>query len=114
LLRRADVDIDRIWQAVVRERAVAAARPSFFLTWMRPVAFAVCVLALSVAGYFGSAPTPETVLVPLGIKSPPAAVSQAPVLFKDYPVIEKLDLLEHFDTVDSIPELDDDSASENS
>ena len=53
---------------------------------------------------------PAMVLIPLGIESPPPAVAQHTELFKDYPLIERLDVLEHFDTVESVP-LEDEGAS---
>ena len=49
--------------------------------------------------------------MPLGLESPPPAVVQHTELFKDYPLIERLDVLEHFDTVESVP-LDDESAAQ--
>jgi anti-sigma factor RsiW len=49
---------------------------------------------------------PGMVLMPLGLESPPPAVAQHTELFKDYPLIERLDVLEHFDTVEAVP-LDD-------
>lgn len=55
---------------------------------------------------------PGMVLMPLGLESPPAAVAQHTELFKDYPLIERLDVLEHFDTVESMP-LDDESAAQS-
>jgi anti-sigma factor RsiW len=68
-------------------------------------AFSLAVVALLLAG------GPAMVLMPLGLESPPAAVVQHTELFKDYPLIERLDVLEHFDTVESIP-LDDESAAQ--
>ena len=55
---------------------------------------------------------PGMVLMPLGLEAPPPAVTQQTDFFKDYPLIERLDVLEHFDTVESVP-LDDDSASQS-
>jgi predicted anti-sigma-YlaC factor YlaD len=55
---------------------------------------------------------PGMVLIPLGLEAPPAAVARRTEFFKDYPMIERLDVLEHFDTVESVP-LDDDSASQH-
>ena len=54
---------------------------------------------------------PGMVLMPLGLESPPPAVVQQTELFKDYPMIERLDVLEHFDTVESVP-LDDEGAAQ--
>lgn len=67
------------------------------------LSFAVVVLLLTGG--------PGMVLIPLGLESPPPAVVQHTELFKDYPLIERLDVLEHFDTVESMP-LDDESAAQ--
>ena len=67
------------------------------------LAFAAAVLLL--------AGGPGMVLMPLGLESPPLAVVQHTELFKDYPLIERLDVLEHFDTVESMP-LDDENAAQ--
>ena len=68
------------------------------------VSLAAIVLLLAVG--------PGMVLMPLGLESPPPAVVQRTELFKDYPLIERLDVLEHFDTVESVP-LDDESVSQH-
>lgn len=84
-------------------------RPVWSSMWARlafagaAVSFAVVVVLL--------AGGPGMVLMPLGLESPPAAVVQHTELFKDYPLIERLDVLEHFDTVESMP-LDDESAAQ--
>ena len=84
-------------------------RPGWSSIWGRlalagaALSFAVVVLLL--------AGGPGMVLMPLGLESPPAAVVQHTELFKDYPLIERLDVLEHFDTVESMP-LDDESAAQ--
>jgi hypothetical protein len=67
------------------------------------VSLAVAVLLL--------AGGPGMVLMPLGLESPPPAVVQHTDLFKEYPMIERLDVLEHFDTVESVP-LDDEGAAQ--
>jgi len=84
-------------------------RPAWSSIWGRlaltgaALSFAVVVLLL--------AGGPGMVLMPLGLESPPAAVVQHTELFKDYPLIERLDVLEHFETVESMP-LDDESAAQ--
>ena len=70
------------------------------------VALSFAVVVLLLAG------GPGMVLMPLGLESPPPAVVQHTELFKDYPLIERLDVLEHFDTVESMP-LDDESAAQS-
>jgi hypothetical protein len=52
------------------------------------------------------------VFISVGIESPPTAVVREPDLYTDYPLIQQLDALEHFDTVQSVP-LDDEPASQN-
>ena len=68
---------------------------------------AASVAALGVLWVVG----PGMVLMPIGLESPPPAVAQHTELFKDYPLIEQLDVLEHFDTVETVP-LDDEGASQ--
>lgn len=52
---------------------------------------------------------PGMVLIPLGLESPPPAIATQTELFREYPLIEQLDVLENFDTVESVP-LDDEGA----
>lgn len=54
---------------------------------------------------------PEVLLVPIGVKSPPPKVKTKPRLFQEYPLIEKLEILENLDTVDAI-QLDEESPSD--
>jgi anti-sigma factor RsiW len=84
-------------------------RPAWSSAWGR-VALAGAALSFAVAVLL-LAGGPGMVLMPLGLESPPAAVVQHTELFKDYPLIERLDVLEHFDTVESMP-LDDESAAQ--
>lgn len=106
------VNVPQLWVQLQRERAAAdtpvvPAR----LWWLRPAAFASAAVAASVVGFVGVAGGPEAVLIPLGVKAPPPAVKRAPVMFKEYSIIQKLDILEHFDTVEAMP-LEEDAASE--
>jgi anti-sigma factor RsiW len=90
-------------------RAVAAAdapRRSVWSWILRPVVLAPALALLAVLALLTAAGDPADLLVPLGVKSPPPAVKRAPELFKDYTLIQHLDALEHFDTVESEP-LDD-------
>jgi anti-sigma factor RsiW len=86
--------IEPTWQRLMRPLAVAGAT------------LAVAGVLLAVAG------GPAAVLIPLGVESPPPAVAREPDLYKDYPLIQHLDALEHFDTVESTP-LDDDQGTQN-
>jgi len=83
-----------VWGTMLGRLALAGAAVS--------VAAVVLLLAIG----------PGMVLMPLGLEAPPPAVTQQTDFFKDYPLIERLDVLEHFDTVESVP-LDDDSASQH-
>lgn len=100
----------------IRNGTAAASPPPVWLAVLRAwltgrlavagaaMAVAAALLVLLVAG------GPKAVLIPLGVTPPPVAVTRQPDLFKDYALIEELDALENFDTVESVP-LDDDQAS---
>ncbi len=111
-------DADRLLAAV--RRRIAAAEPveeegwwrRWSWTWgLRPLPMAVAAAVLLVVVFVEVAGGPDDVLVPVGVKAPPAAVSRKPAMFRDYAIIEKLEALENFDTVEVEP-LDDDQASE--
>lgn len=87
--------------------AEAVPRRSVWSWFVRPLVLAPAFAVLAVLVLFTAAGGPTDVLVPLGVASPPPAVKRAPGLFKDYTLIEHLDELQHFDTVESEP-LDDD------
>jgi anti-sigma factor RsiW len=81
-----------------------------FWSWFfRPVAIAAAAAMFAVVMLFSIMGGPKAVLIPLGVESPPVAVSSQPELFEDYQLIQRLDALENFDTVESVP-LDDDRA----
>jgi anti-sigma factor RsiW len=90
-------------------RAVAAAPEPREHAWrwiFRPVVLAPAFAVLAALALFMFVGGPTDVLVPLGVAPPPAAMRRAPELFKDYTLIQHLDALENFDTVESEP-LDD-------
>jgi anti-sigma factor RsiW len=106
------IETEPLWRKV-RLALVEAERPRApWWGWLRqPFAMAgatvaAALLILLIAG------GPRAILVSLGIESPPTAVAREPELFKDYPLIEQLDALEHFDTVQSVP-LDEEPTSQN-
>lgn len=111
-----DVDPELLWMRLQRTRASSAATNAqrwWSAPWgwaFRPVAVlgAALTVAAIVLFWVGG---PAEVLIPLGVESPPVAVSRQPEMFTDYPLIQHLDALEHFDTVESVP-LDDDQASQ--
>ncbi len=93
-------------------RALAADREPRSQPWawlFRPVAiagaFAIVAIVVSLSLLGG----PRAVLIPLGVESPPVAVTNEPELFENYQLIQQLDAMENFDTVESVP-LDDDQA----
>ncbi len=110
----ADLELGKMWNSLVA-RLDEAEESEYVFGWtrLRPAVVAVALLVVCLAGFIGLAGDSEKVLIPLGIKPPPAAVSRAPVLFRDYPMIEKLDLLQHFDMVETIP-LEEDGTSAHS
>jgi anti-sigma factor RsiW len=96
----------RLRQALAAEPDPRAPLRSWFL---RPVAIAAAAAMIAVIMFFSIMGGPRAVLIPLGVESPPVAVSSQPELFEDYQMIQRLDALENFDTVESVP-LDDDQA----
>ena len=103
-------DLDTAALQARLRRAVAAAdepRQSVWSRFLRPLVLVPAFALLAVLTLLTAAGGPTDVLVPLGVRPPPPAVKRAPELFKDYSIIQHLDELEHFDTVESEP-LDDD------
>ncbi len=96
-------------QAKLRRALAAEPEPRApFWPWsFRPVAIAAAAVMIGVIVLFSIMGGPNAVLIPLGVESPPVAVSSQPELFEDYQLIQHLDALENFDTVESVP-LDDD------
>jgi len=108
LTRLAAVEVSpTLSRRLLREIAQESAAPRGWLWLFRPVAVAAATAAVGVVGLFTIAGGPRAVLIPLGVEPPPPAVTRTTDLFKDYPIIEKLDALENFDTVESVP-LDED------
>ena len=108
LERLAAVDVSpALSRRVLREIAEESEEPRSWLWLFRPVAVAAATAAVAMLGLFTVVGGPRAVLIPLGVEPPPPAVTRTTDLYKDYPIIEKLDALENFDTVESIP-LDED------
>ena len=88
-------------------RRVLAAEPAASVplwAWLlRPVALASAAAIVAVVVLFSAMGGPKAVLIPLGVESPPIAVSSEPDLFENYQLIQHLDALENFDTVQSGP-----------
>lgn len=116
------VDARPLWaalhQAIAREERIPSRR--WLPRWdadaprwgwlLRPVTVVSATAAAVVLVFvvFGGT---QRVLVPLGVAPPPPAVARSPELFKDYSLIQHLDALENFDTVNAEP-LDDEQTSE--
>ncbi len=95
------VDLDAMWHRL-RPRLVETERvvsePSGWLWRPTLVLAASClVVMLGVTAVGG----PDTVLISVGLEAPPAPLVRKPDLFKEYAVIEKLDVLERFETADT-------------
>lgn len=106
LKRLTATDVDAAMLHARLRRAVAAEvevepRRSVWNWIFRPVVLAPALAVLAVLVLLTAAGGPTDVLVPLGVAPPPAAVKRAPDLFKDYTLIQHLDELQHFDTVES-------------
>ena len=80
--------------------------------WLRPAAVAGAALAVGLIALLAVVGGPTNVLIPLGVAPPPAKIKSAPGLFKDYAIIQHLDALENFDTVEAEP-LDDDQGAQH-
>ena len=90
----------------------AGARGGDRLGWSRwswpthPVMITAVAATLAIVMVVALAGGPRAILIPLGLEAPPVAVARQPDLFMDYAIIQRLDALEHFDTVEAVP-LDD-------
>ncbi len=74
-----------------------------WLAWIwKPLAVAA-VTATAILVAAGPLGGPSTVLVPLGLQSPPPKLAKETELFQDYPIIEHLDEFENFESVEAIP-----------
>ncbi len=90
----------------LRQRLQELRRSDAYPTWAARIWKPALAAGLAAAGVLlAAAPLggPSAVLVPLGIAPPPPKVAREPELFRDYPIIEHLDELENFDTVQAIP-----------
>jgi len=109
----ADLDRAELWRRTrsLLVNDVEAPRPRW-AWWPRRFALAGLATAAAVGVFvaLNNTPQPAPVMVDLG--TPPVEVVERPDLFKDYPLIEQLDALENFDTVEAVP-LDDDTPSQN-
>ncbi len=112
-------DADRLFASVRRRIAAAGADEEPERWWrrvswtglLRPLPMAAVAAVLLLVTLVEVAGGPDDVLIPVGVKAPPAVVSHKPGMFRDYAIIEELDALENFDTVEVEP-LDDDQVSE--
>jgi anti-sigma factor RsiW len=92
------------------QRALAAEpawSPPAWKWLFRPVAITGAAVMIGIVLVFSLMGGPKAVLIPLGVEPPPLAVTREPDLFENYQLIQHLDVLENFDTVESEP-LDDD------
>lgn len=93
-------------------RALAAeieppGRARFWSLIFGPVAIATAAAMIAIIVLFSVLGGPNAILIPLGVEAPPVAISSEPELFENYQLIQDLDAMENFDTVQSVP-LDED------
>ena len=81
----------------------------FWSLIFRPVTIATAAAMIAIIALFSVLGGPNAVLIPLGVEAPPVAISRQPDLFENYQLIQYLDAMENFDTVQSVP-LDEDQA----
>jgi anti-sigma factor RsiW len=98
-------------QAKLRRALAAEIEPRAqgqFWSWIfRPVTIATAAAMIAIVVLFSVLGGTNAVLIPLGVKAPPVAISSEPDLFANYQLIQHLDAMENFDTVESVP-LDED------
>ncbi|HVN85803.1 MAG TPA: zf-HC2 domain-containing protein [Candidatus Binatia bacterium] len=98
-------DIDRLWRQLSGRlhapQADVGRRRELVWVWRPALGLAVAAALL----WLGSAAfeEPAAVLISVGVKAPPAKVTQQPELFKDFAIIQDLDVLERFDTAETEP-----------
>jgi hypothetical protein len=102
------LDVDAMWRRLQPQLSAPTplAVPSRW-RWVWRTAWAVAGAA-AVALWLGSRAVggPDAVLITTGVKPPPSPLKERPDLFKDYAIIEELDVLERFDTADTEAPLD--------
>ena len=107
LLETTSVDVDSLRRRARLEIAREAVQaPSPFPQWrhsLRPLLAGCAALGLIVLSLSWTVGGPEDVLITLGVVEPPKSLARKTELFYDYTLIEKLDALENFDSVNSVP-----------
>jgi anti-sigma factor RsiW len=76
--------------------------PASGFRWNRSLVAGMAAAAVILVTAVGIAGRPRTVLVPLGLEEPPAALAKKPDLFRDYEMFRELEALEHFDAVNRV------------
>lgn len=97
------VDVDDLWRRM-RLRLAAEpepARRSLSLRWLWRPALAFAVTLAVVWGGVTTLGDHDALLISTGVKSPPKKLEEKPDLFKEYAVIEELEVLERFHTADT-------------
>ncbi len=77
--------------------------PTPVARWYARPALALATLLLAIAVGTWQAGGTDTVLITLGILDPPSTVAHETELFQEYRLIQHLDALENFDSVNSVP-----------
>jgi anti-sigma factor RsiW len=107
-LRRLDVagdtDVPALYESLRRRLAQTRPRPPWWTLHLNPgrvvSAVAVAAAALTLAWMAGGT---DAILIPLGLETPPPALAGQAELFKDYAVIQHLEVLESLDEKESVP-----------
>ncbi len=111
-----DIDTANLLREVRRQLAAdPGADEGWFARRLAPGALRPLVITAATVmvllGFVARIGGPKDILIPLGVKSPPPKVKQEPDLFRNYSIIEELDALENFDTVEAEP-LDENGAAQ--
>ncbi len=76
--------------------------PRYRFLGLRGLALFSAAAGMTLVVTLGTLGGPAGVLVPMGAKRPPAKVQSKPTLFQEYPIIERLEILENLDTVEAV------------
>jgi anti-sigma factor RsiW len=109
-------DLDQLWRRLGPRLVDVDTEPVGWRAALRPLvrpALAIGVAAIALLVGVSSIDGPDTVLITVGVKAPPLALQTKPELFKDYAIIQQLDVLERFDTADVEPIMDAVTPAEN-
>jgi Putative zinc-finger len=100
------LDLDGLWRRTRRrleERESEPAPATAAATWLLRPVLAVGLVSLMLWLGITALGGTSTLLISLGVEPPPQLLKRETDLFKNYPIIQELDVLERFHTADTGP-----------